>query len=145
MVREILVETDFLFGLSAEDKLHPYVMKVLEKHRKGEVKVVISSASPIEASLALLSHGKSIEITAKILKLMRDKLAEYKANTYAPITLEVMAKALELKKKHKKLTLFDSIHISLATTLNIPLLTSDKTIQNIAKTENISHLKYSTI
>jgi len=145
LVREVLVETDFLFGLSAEDKLHPKVMKVLEKHRKGELKLVVSSASPIEASLVLLSHGINAEITVKILKLMRDKLAEYKANTYAPITLEVMAKALELKKKHKTLTLFDSIHISLAATLNIPLLTSDKTIQKTMKTENIKHLNYNTI
>jgi len=145
LVREVLVETDFLFGLSAEDKLHPKVMKVLKKHREGEIKVIVSSASPIEASLALLSHGINTETTAKILKLMRDKLAEYKANTYAPITLEVMAKALELKKKHKTLTLFDSIHISLATTLNIPLLTSDKTMQNIMKIENIKHLNYNTI
>ena len=84
MVREILVETDFLSRLSAEDKLNPKVMKVLEKHRKGELKVIVSPASPIEASLTLQSHGINTETTAKILKLIRDKLAEHKANTYTP-------------------------------------------------------------
>ncbi|OYT55498.1 MAG: hypothetical protein B6U76_05850 [Desulfurococcales archaeon ex4484_217_2] len=76
-------------------------MKVLEKHRKGELKLVVSPASPIKASLTLQSHSINTETTAKILKLMRDKLAEYKANTYTPITLEAIAKTLELKKKQK--------------------------------------------
>jgi len=146
LVREILVETEFLFGLSAKDRLYPKVMRILEKHRKGEVKIVVSSASPIEAALALLSHSIDAETIVKILKLMEAKLAKHRVNTYAPITLETMWKAIELKKKyHDKLTLFDSIHISLAATLNIPLLTSDKTMQNIMKTENIRYLKYSTI
>ena len=145
MAREVLVETDFLFGLSAGDKLYSQVMRVLERHRKGEIRIVVSSASPIEVSLTLLSRGMDIEIVAKVLKLMNTKLAEYRVNIYAPVTLEVIAKALELKKKYKTLTLFDSVHISLATILGIPLLTSDKTMQNTMEIENIEYLNYSII
>ena len=145
MAREVLVETDFLFGLSAGDKLYSQVMRVLEKHRKGEIRIVVSSASPIEVSLTLLSRGMDIGIVAKVLKLMNTKLAEYRVNTYAPVTLEVIAKALELKKKYKTLTLFDSVHISLATILGMPLLTSDKTMQNTMEIENTEYLNYNII
>jgi len=43
MVESALVETDFLFGLNARDRLYPYVMKVLERHRRGEIRVMVSS------------------------------------------------------------------------------------------------------
>ena len=145
MVREVLVETDFLFGLSAGDKLHSKVIRVLEKHRRGEIRIVVSSASPLEATLALISHGIEANVASKAIKLMIAKLAEYRANTYAPITLNAMVKALELKMKYNALTFFDSIHISLATTLNIPLLTSDALMMKIMEAEGIEHLSYETI
>lgn len=145
MDRSILVETDFLFGLSARDKLHPYVSKILEMHRRGEVRIIISSASPIEASLTLLSHGIDPGTIIRVLELMNAKLIEYRVKDYAPITLEALAKAMELRGKYGMLAFFDSIHLALAITLDIPLLTSDKVLHEIMKLEGIKRLSYDAV
>ena len=87
----------------------------------------------------------SYEAITKVIKLMNAKLAEYRINDFAPITLDVVVKALELRMKYKELTLFDSIHISLAKTLNMPLLTSDNVILKVMEQEKIKHLRYEAI
>jgi len=143
--KEVLVETDFLFGLNARDKLFPKVLRILEERKKGRLKVIISSASPIEVFLALFSRNMSYEVITKVIKLMNAKLAEYRINDFAPITLDVVVKALELRMKYKELTLFDSIHISLAKTLSIPLLTSDNVMLKVMEQEKIKHLSYEAI
>ena len=145
MPKEVLVETDFLFGLNAKDNLFPKVLRILEERKKGRLKVIISSTSPIEVFLVLLSRNMSYEAITKVIKLMNTKLAEYRINDFAPITLDVVVKALELRMKYKQLTLFDSIHISLAKTLNIPLLTSDNVILKVMEQEKIKHLRYEAI
>lgn len=145
MPKEVLVETDFLFGLNARDKLFPKVLRILEERKKGRLKVIISSASPIEVFLALFSRNMSYEVITKVIKLMNAKLAEYRINDFAPITLDVVVKALELRMKYKELTLFDSIHISLAKTLSIPLLTSDNVMLKVMEQEKIKHLSYEAI
>lgn len=145
MPKEVLVETDFLFGLNAKDNLFPKVLRILEERKKGRLKVIISSASPIEVFLVLLSRNMSYEAITKVIKLMNTKLAEYRINDFAPITLDVVVKALELRMKYKELTLFDSIHISLAKTLNMPLLTSDNVMLKVMEQEKIKHLSYEAI
>ncbi len=56
MKKRLLVETDFLFGLSSRDRLYPIAMDLLKKHRSGEIELVLSSVAPLEASLVLLSR-----------------------------------------------------------------------------------------
>jgi len=146
--KEVLVETDFLFGLNAKNNLFPKVLRILEERKKGRLKVIISSASrfsPIEVFLVLLSRNMSYEVITKVIKLMNAKLAEYRINDFAPITLDVVAKALELKMKYRELTLFDSIHISLAKILGIPLLTGDNVMLKVIELEKIAHLSYDAI
>jgi len=94
LAREVLVETDFLFGLSAGDKLYSQVMRVLERHRKGEIRIVVSSASPIEVSLTLLSRGMDIGIVAKVLKLINTKLAEYQGQHLCPCNIRGYSESL---------------------------------------------------
>jgi len=36
--KRLLVETDFLFGLSSRDSLYPIVMELLKRRRSGDVK-----------------------------------------------------------------------------------------------------------
>ncbi len=141
-MKEFLVETDFLFGLSAKDKLHPYVMKLLSRCRRGEVRVVVSSAAPLEVMLVLLSRGFDVGTVARVLKLMSTKLTEYRVSTYAPITPEAAARASELRVKYRALTLFDSIHIAIASEVGLTLLTSDKTIAEVMEAEGLNHLEY---
>jgi len=103
---------------------------------------VVSSAAPLEASLVLLSRGMQHSTVSRALRLMRDKLAEYRVSTYAPLSLESTAFAAELRSRHPELTFFDSLHIAIAATLGIPLLTSDKAIAKVLGEEKLKHLDY---
>jgi len=143
--RRVLVETDFLFGLNARDKLYPYVTRLLEKHRKGELMLSLSSVSSLEATLVLLSRGFKARMVIRILRLMNTKLSEYNIDSYTPLSLKVIAEALELKEKYKQLTFFDSIHIATAKTMGLPLVTSDKTLARIMKAESIEYLEYKDV
>lgn len=138
----LIVETEFLFGLSARDKLHPHVSRLLELHRSGRISIVLSPAAPLEAFLVMLSRGVRYDAVSRALRLMRDKLAEYRVNTYAPPSLEAAAFAAELRSRHPELTFFDSLHIAVAATLDIPLLTSDKTIAKVMGEEKLKHMDY---
>ncbi|MCD6488418.1 MAG: hypothetical protein J7K21_04255 [Desulfurococcales archaeon] len=145
MRERFLVETDFLFGLNARDHLYPYVLKILEKHRRREIEITVSSAASIEAALIMLSRKLQLDIVVRALRLMEAKLVEYKVNTYASIALEVIAKALILKMKHPELTFFDSIHIALSTITNTVLITSDKTIAKVMEEEKLRYTTYRDI
>ena len=102
----------------------------------------MSPAAPLEASLVMLSRGMRYDAVSRALRLVRDKLAEYRVNTYASPRLEAAAFAAELRSRHPELTFFDSLHIAVAATLGVPLLTSDKTIAKVAGEEKLKHMDY---
>ncbi len=141
----ILVETDFLFGLNVRDKLYPYVIELLERHRKRMVNIVLSPAAPLEASLVMLSRGFSLDKVVRVLKLMDAKLIEYKVYSYTPLTLDIMVRALETRSKYPRLTLFDSIHIATAKVTGYTLVTSDKTIARVMEREGLDYIEYHDI
>ena len=84
VVKEILVETDFLFGLNAKNKLYPSVLNILEKYKKGEIRIVISSASSIEAYLTLIARNIDTEVIANVLRLMNMKIYKDDFQYYTP-------------------------------------------------------------
>ncbi len=137
-----LVETDFLFGLNAKDKLYPYVRAVLEPHRKRRIRVHVSSAAPIEALLVMRSRGISYDKAIRVLELMELKLVEYNVVDYVPITLSTMVLAEKLRLKYSNLTYFDSIHIALAVENNLTLITGDKDLANVMEKEGYSSIEY---
>ncbi len=137
-----LVETDFLFGLNAKDKLHPYVKAILGLHRKRRIRVHISSAAPVEALLVMYSRGIDYDKIIRVLELMGLKLVEYGVVDYVPITLSTMILAGRLRSKYSNLTYFDSIHIALAIENNLVLITRDKDIINVMESEGHSYIEY---
>jgi len=133
----MLVETDFLFGLSVKDPLHPHVIKLLERSAKGEFTLIISAVSPLEVALTLVSKGVSLGRAIQVLKLMEEALARYEAWEYGSLSLGVVTLSLGLRLKHRLLTLFDSIHLATAKNLDIPLVTSDGVLLRVARLEGV--------
>ena len=133
MRRVVVVESDFLFGLSARDRLHPYVVRVLELHRRGVVSVVVAGAAPLEVALVLLSRGFGLDVVSRVLELMRSKLAEYGASRFASIDCSTVAEALRLRASYPQLTFFDSIHVATAKVSGYTLVTSDGVLQQVAR------------
>ena len=138
-VDKILVETDFLFGLRKSDKLNKYVMKLLQLHRRGEFKILISSPSFLEVALVLLSRGFKPVQASRVLELMKLKLQEYRVRDYVSLTPEVVIQALFFKNKYN-ITFFDSLHLSGAKVNNLTLVTRDKTLLRVAEQEKVKNL-----
>ncbi len=138
----VLAETDFLFGLSKRDRLYPAVIRVLELHKRGEIRIKISSAAPLEVALVLLSRGFSLSTVVEALRLMEEKLNEYRVREYEPLTLATVREAVRLRTDHGQLTLFDALHIALSSQTGIPLLTADKTIREVMEREGLPTLNY---
>ncbi len=144
-MKKLLVETDFLFGLNARDKLHPYVLRVLELHKQGTLTIAISSAAPLEAALVLLSRGFQLDTVTRVLELMRNKLVEYNAENYTSLSCDIIVEALRLRKTFPQLTFFDSIHIATAKTMSLTLVTSDSVLLQIAKSLGIECMEYRSL
>ncbi len=137
----MVVEADFLFGLSARDKLHPYVVRVLELCRRGVVGIVVSGAAPLEVALVLLSRGFSLDVVSRVLELMESKLAEYGANNFANLDCSIVAEALKLRTSYPQLTFFDSIHVATAKVNGFALATSDSVLQQVARSLGVECLE----
>jgi len=137
------VETDFLFGLSAGDKLHRYVIRWLEGSRKGLFKLVVSGASPVEAAVAMLSKGFSAARAQEVLEAMSEELELYGAASFTELSLEVVARAMQLREKHEELGFFDSLHVAAAATSGAALLSSDAVVRVVAEREGLEALSLS--
>ena len=128
MITKYLVETDFLFALRPSDKLHYNVLNILENCSPDICKLFISPASPIEATLVMKSYEMSKEDIISSLKTMDEAIRTKINPNYLGLTLDNMSLAVHLAKKYS-LSLFDSIHASIALMNNLTYYGSDKNLR----------------
>ncbi|MFW6111201.1 MAG: hypothetical protein ACOC6H_04110 [Thermoproteota archaeon] len=124
-VPRYLVETDFLFGLREDDSLHPQVMKALEDHKEGEVKLALSSPSTLEVMVVSLSQGVQLEELATATHLMTLELSTHQLHQYLSPSLHDLHTSISLRLENRGVTLFDSLHAALAKNNSVCLLSSD--------------------
>lgn len=121
----LLIETDFLFGIRENDELNPLVEKALNQHREGKLDLTVSGAAPIEAHAVMDSQGVDQSTISKALSLMESRLVQEKIDEYTDITLTDMSAATRLRNEIGELTFFDSIHAAISTRTQTPILSSD--------------------
>lgn len=115
---EYLVETDFLFGLRAGDRLYEHVMRALAKSRRGELKIAVLSSAVVEARAVLHARGLEPSEVETALALMGAELAD-----------AVFAE--RLRAEHPSLGFFDSLHAAVAARRRRPLLTADGVYEEV--------------
>ena len=123
--KEILAETEFLFGLRENDPHHPAVSKILRLSKNGILKVRILSSAVIELRAVLYSHGLSPMEVKEVCSLMDLQLSDMDIQTYEPLILSDVVLAERLRMETPKLTFFDSLHAAVAKRLNKPLISDD--------------------
>ena len=135
MPRKYLLETSFLLALNPNDRNHDWAMELLSKAKKGELKICISPAAPIEISLMLRSRGVSDDVIAEVLKAMDDAISLYTEPEYCSLTLRHLAYAAELRSKYQGLTFFDSVHAAVTITNRLIYLDLDSVVRNVVASE----------
>ncbi len=135
--KEILVETDFLFGLNPEDKLHSYVKKIINKHNKGEISCRLAGTALMEFRAVLYSHGLTSDKVYEALLIIINALNENNISII-PVRPEHIMAADLLRTKYSSLTYYDALHAGVAYEEGILLVSYDDIY---AKIREINFLK----
>lgn len=122
---EYIVETDFLFGLRPSDRLHDLVTAALQKNLKGELRLIVSGASPIEANAVMASQGLAEKQIGEAFSLIRTTLQKHRLERYTWITISDVQNASSSRQRLRGLTFFDSLHAAISSRMGAPVLSSD--------------------
>ena len=144
--REVLAETEFLFGLRKGDRRYDVVVKILELCKKGLLRVRILSSAVVEVKAILYSHGLKPSDVEEACSLMDIQLVEANIVEYEPLTLADVVLAGRLRSQSPRLTFFDSLHAATAKRLNKALLSNDPIYREVeVKTVGFKELVETTL
>lgn len=139
--REIVVESDFLFGLREGDRHHHDVEKTLSLNKTDALKIAILSSAVIEVRAVLYSKGFTFRQVEEAITLMDFMLSKAGAKNFIEVKLSDVVLAESLKSMHNELTFFDSLHAAVAKRIDLALLSSDPIYREIGlKTLNFQDL-----
>lgn len=123
--REVLVESDFLFGLRKGDKHQEGVSKALSMHRKGNLGISILSSAAVEVRTTLYSRGLRFHEVEDALAFIDAILSDADVRSYVPLRLSDVVLAERLRSQFAELTFFDSLHAAASKRVGVPLLSGD--------------------
>jgi len=132
--KEVLVESDFLFGLRSGDKHHGDVNRVLSLSRKGILEISVLSSAVVEVRATLYSRGLKFNEVENSIALMDAMLSEAGAKNYVSIKLSDAVLSEILRSQFDELTFFDSLHAAISKRVGIPLLSGDPIYNKIGVT-----------
>lgn len=123
--QEVLVESDFLFGLRKGDRYHSKVLRALVMHRNGVLSIKILSSAVIEVRAVLYSRGLGFGDFEDALSLMDAKLSEHGVRDCVPLSLSDAVIAERMRGEEPELGFFDSLHAAASKRLRLTLLSSE--------------------
>jgi len=130
-----VLETDFLKAIiDPNDRLHRSSMKALER-----VKTMhwhIASSAFIELDLLLKISDISTDDRSLVFETLRSELPK---EMIIPIIHESMSRAIQLQKKYHKVRrfYFDSIHLSIAISLDGKIVSSDHSFDGVTEIKRL--------
>ena len=121
----VLVESDFLFGLRKSDSRHSKVIRSLEKHKEGSLRIRVLSSGVIEVRAVLYSRGLGQKPVEEAFSLMAEILGDYGVEEFVPTELNDVIVAERMRSEWSNLTFFDSLHAAASKRLSQKLLSSE--------------------
>ncbi len=128
---EYLIETDFLFGLRPSDGLNRAVKRALQRNFEGELGLILSGASPIEANAVMASQGLAEERIGEAFSLFNVMMCKHRLERYSWVTISDVQEASNLRRKLRRLSFFDSLHAAISARVGLPILSSDPIYRDI--------------
>jgi hypothetical protein len=129
--QQVIVESDFLFGLRKSDARHSKVIAALEMHREGRLRISPLSSAALEVRTVLYSRGVKSKGIEEAFTLMATILAEYGIDNTLPTNLNDVIVAERLRLEEPDLTFFDSLHAATSKRLGMILLSSEGAYQRL--------------
>src|SRR5208283_3747147 len=123
--QQVIVESDFLFGLRKSDVRHSKVIAALEMHKNGRLRITPLSSAALEVRAVLYSRGVQSKDIEETFTLMAALLAEYDINDTLPVNISDMIVAERLRQDEPGLTFFDSLHAAASKRLGVTILSSE--------------------
>lgn len=121
----VLVESDFLFGLGKSDKRHAQVIRSLEMHKSGKIRIQVLSAAVVEVRSVLYSRRLEANEIEEFFTLVSEILSEYGVETFVPTEPSDVLIAERMRAEWSALTFFDSLYAATSKRLNLKLLSSE--------------------
>ena len=122
---QVIVESDFLFGLAKLDKRHSHVVRSLDMHKSGKIQLQVLSAAVVEVRSVLYSRGLGQKEIEEFFALISEILGEYGVEDFIPTDPSDVVIAERMRQESPALTFFDSLHAATSKRLNLKLLTSE--------------------
>src|SRR5947209_3037154 len=94
--REIIVESDFLFGLQKSDSRHSKIIRALNLHKNGTWHIKILSSAVIEISNVLYSRGFTSKTVEEAVSLMDEILKDCGVEDFIALELSDLIVAEKL-------------------------------------------------
>lgn len=129
--REVLVESDFLFGLRKGDRHHEDVSKALSICKKEVLGISVLSSAVVEVRATLYSRGMGIHEIENSIALMDTMLSEAGVRDYVSIKLSDVVLAEILRAQFSELTFFDSLHAAISKRVGTHILSGDPIYRKI--------------
>jgi predicted nucleic acid-binding protein len=140
--REIVVESDFLFGLREGDRHHPDVENILSMNKKGALEIAVLSSAVVEVRAVLYSKGFAPNQVEEAVTLMDFLLSEAGIRNFIEVKLSDVVLSESLRSQHSELGFFDSLHATVAKRVDLTLLSSDPIYKKIGlKTLNFEETR----
>ena len=129
--QEVIVESDFLFGLRKSDARHSRVIAALEMHKNGRLRITPLSSAALEVRTVLYSRDVQSEDVEETFTLMAALLAEYGIGDALPVNIADVIVAERLRRDEPGLTFFDSLHAAVSKRLGVTVLSSEGTYHRL--------------
>ena len=123
-------DTDVIFALNPDDRLHKPVLRTLKKLRESGEEIYTPAAALLEFMLVLRALGRSMDEISRALLAMKAALELNNIKETCVIDAATLAQACELETMHG-LSLFDSLIAASALKLDRKIISTDKAYDKI--------------
>ena len=100
-------------------------MRSLNRHKSGEMQILVLSSASIEVRSVLYSRGLNQKKIEDFFSLVAAMLEEYSVVDFVPVKPSDVIIAERLRTENSDLTFFDSLHAATSKRLGIKLLSSE--------------------
>ncbi len=140
----LLGESNFIFGLDPDNRLHDKIMELLRLREKIYFELALSSAAILEVASVLRSRNEEYRI--RDFYLLLDQLkTKYGDIEIIPVTIREIDYALDLMQKYqpkygKRVSYYDCVHIATAYINGYALIVRDNTMKAILEEEGMYYI-----
>ena len=107
-------------------------LKEIVERKLMQIRNLKTSVFTLVEAEIVLNREESRELAISVLERVKERNIQL-----LPLTEEILAKAVELLRKYRKLNIFDSVHIACAICEGEDILSTDSLFDEIEEIENV--------